>query len=83
MSTHPESVDERPEWITCETLRPFVLGSLRASAAELRAKESWCRTAYQHERMGVATRYIADVYAEAASTFEEKLATLSVQQGDA
>lgn len=73
--------DERaPEWMTCESRRPWVTNSLKANAQELRDKERRCRTAYNKDFYGIPARYVADVYAEAAAVFEAKLAALSASQ---
>lgn len=70
-----------PEWAACESRRPWVTNSLRASAQEMREKEKRCRTAFNKDFMGVPSRYVADAYGEAAAVFEAKLAEIAAQQG--
>lgn len=81
-----DAQDERQEWMTCESRRPWVSNGLKAYAQELRDKERRCRTAYNKDFMGVPALYVADACAEAAAVFEAKLAALAAQvpqQGEA
>ncbi|MFM9932893.1 hypothetical protein [Achromobacter xylosoxidans] len=73
-----------PEWINCESRRPWVANGLRAAAHELRGKEKGNRTAFNKDFMGLPSRYMADAYAEAAAVFERRLGELAAQRkGDA
>ncbi|WP_239687113.1 Lar family restriction alleviation protein, partial [Burkholderia cenocepacia] len=65
-----------PEWMTCESRRPFVVNSIRAHAAELRDAENRCRNAYRKDFMGIPARYIADACGEAAAVLEARLAAV-------
>lgn len=68
------------EWAACESRRPWVANSLKASAQDLRGKEKRCRAAFNKDFMGVPSRYVADAYGEAAAVFEAKLAALAASQ---
>lgn len=73
-----------PEWMTCDKRGWMVTESLTRNAKQMRTDEKRCRTAYQQEYMGAPTRWLADVYAEAATVFERKLVELAAQRkGDA
>lgn len=83
--THPASAqddakDERQGWVTCETRRPWVTNSLKASAQALREKETRLRTTYTKDFMGVPSRFVADAYGEAAAVFEAKLDLIAASQ---
>ena len=66
----------RPDWMTCETRRPWVCNSLREKAKEMRASEKRCRGAFRKEYMGVPATYVADAFSEAAAVFEARLNTV-------
>lgn len=78
-----DAQDERQDWMTCESRRPWVSNGLKAYAQELRDKERRCRTAYNKDFYGIPARYVADAYAEAAAVFESKLAAIAQQKGEA
>ncbi|WP_447988389.1 hypothetical protein [Achromobacter spanius] len=78
-----DALDSKPDWVACESRRPWVTNSLKASAQKLRGKESRCRTAYTKDFYGIPARYVADAYAEAAAVFESKLAAIAQQKGEA
>lgn len=79
-SAQDDAKDERPEWMACESRRPWVTNSLKANAQELRDKEKRCRIAFNKDFMGMPSRYVADAYAEAAEVFEARLAAIAAQQ---
>lgn len=68
-----------PDWMACESRRPWVTNGLKAYAQELRDKERRCRTAYNKDFYGIPARYIADACADAAAVFEAKLAAIAQQ----
>lgn len=70
------------EWMTCESRRPWVTNSLAHQAKKLRRKERGCRIAFRKDYMGAPTRYLADVYGEAAAVFEARIAAIAAQQGE-
>ncbi|MEI1276603.1 hypothetical protein [Klebsiella pneumoniae] len=73
-----------PDWMTCESRRPFVVNSIRARVAELRDAEKRCRNAYRKDFMGVPARYVADAYGEAAAALEARLVAIdAARAGDA
>lgn len=66
----------KPEWMSCESRSPLVRNSLRNRANELRVQAARNRKAFKKDWMGVPTRYLADVYDEAAAVFERRLAEI-------
>ncbi|WP_315136451.1 hypothetical protein [Achromobacter marplatensis] len=72
--------EERPSWMTCETRGWMVRESLARNAKGMRADEKRCRNAYNEDYMGAPTRYLADVFAEAAAVFEKWLGELPPQK---
>lgn len=72
--------DLLPDWMTCEKRGWMVRESLARNAKGMRADEKRCRNAYDEEYMGAPTRYLADVFAEAAAVFEARLKELPPQK---
>ncbi|MBU9656107.1 hypothetical protein [Burkholderia cenocepacia] len=62
-----------PDWMTCESRRPFAVNSIRARAEDLRDAERRCRAAFLKDFMGTPARYVADAYGEAAAVLEARL----------
>ncbi|RIQ51016.1 hypothetical protein [Bordetella avium] len=70
-----------PDWMSCESRRPWVIDSLAHQAKKLRRKERGCRISFRKDYMGVPVRYLADAYGEAAAVFEARIAAIAAQQG--
>ncbi|AZY52205.1 hypothetical protein [Bordetella avium] len=70
-----------PDWMSCESRRPWVIDSLAHQAKKLRRKERGCRISFRKDYMGVPVRYLADAYGEAAAVFEARIAAIATQQG--
>lgn len=65
-----------PDWMACESRRPFVVNSIRARAEQLREAERLCRAAFTKEFMSIPAIYVADAYGEAARVLEARLAAI-------
>lgn len=72
--------DQQPAWMTCDKRGWMVRESLARNAKQMRADEKRCRNAYNEEYMAAPTRYLADVFAEAAGVFEARLKELPPQK---
>ncbi|WP_155640641.1 hypothetical protein [Burkholderia pseudomultivorans] len=72
-----EVTDEpTPDYMTCESRRPFAVNSIRARAEELRGAEKRCRNAFRKDFMGAPARFVADAYGEAAAALKARLAAI-------
>ncbi|ADP15360.1 hypothetical protein [Achromobacter xylosoxidans] len=81
LSAQPGAQKEpSPEWMTCDKRGWMVRESLARNGKQMRADEKRCRNAYTEEYMGAPTRYLADVFADAAVVFEKRLKELPPQK---
>lgn len=68
-----DRTDDAPDWMTCSTRGPWIANSLQHKVTELRARARLIRKSYNKDWMGVPTKWLADVYDEAADVFEARL----------
>lgn len=71
----------RPDWMDCPTRGPWVSNSLARHQSQLRANVKKARASFNKDWMGIPTKWLADVYDEAADVFAARLRELRERSG--